>query len=140
MWLFAILVGLGFVFMLYAFVQFFREAKRTTSTHPHSSNPKTENIQTGRVVSMDSTQSMRKHSFSKRHTAAWSYGNGEVQIRNTYSDDRVVLCRIRPNARRTFGTRGNQEVSQRQVEELRGATALSSNVAALQANSGKPRC
>jgi phosphate/sulfate permease len=33
MWVFISLVGFGLAFMLYALVQFFREAKRTNSTH-----------------------------------------------------------------------------------------------------------
>jgi len=67
--IFVILVSLGLVFMLYVVVQFFREAKRRPSTGRHSSNAKTGNIQTGRVVRMDSKQSERKHSSSKGHTA-----------------------------------------------------------------------
>ncbi len=100
---FLILMSLGLVFMLYVLVQFFREGKRRTSNRQHSSNPKAGNLQTGRVVSMDSTQSKRKHSSSKRRTAEWSHGNGEIQIRITYSDGRVVLRRIRASARRASG-------------------------------------
>ncbi len=82
MWFFLILVSLGFVFLLYAFVQFFREGKRRTSIHQHSSNPNTGKPQTGHLLRMESIQSARKHSSSKRHTAEWSHGNGEIQIRN----------------------------------------------------------
>jgi hypothetical protein len=101
MWFFLILVSLGLMFMLYAFVQFFREGKRTTSNHQHSSNPNTGKPQTERVAMIDSIQSARKHSSSKRHTAEWSHGNKEIQIRITCIDGRVVLRRIRTSARRT---------------------------------------
>ena len=62
---FVTLVSFGLVFMLYVFVQFFREAKRGPSTLRHSSIAKTGNIQTGRVIRMDSKQSERKHSPSQ---------------------------------------------------------------------------
>ncbi len=101
MWVFLIFVSHGLVFMLYVLVQFFREGKRRTSNRQYSSNPKAGNLRTGRVVSMDSIQSERKHSSSKRHTAEWSHGNGEIQIRITCTDGDVALDRIRASARRT---------------------------------------
>ncbi len=101
MWVFLILVTLGLVFMLYAFVQFFREGKRRTSNRQYSSNPKIENLQAGRVAMIDSIQSARKHSSSKRHTPEWSHGNREIQMRITCTDGRMVLRRLRSSARRT---------------------------------------
>ncbi len=41
MCIFLILVSLGLVFTVYAFVQFFREGKRRTNNRQHSSNPNT---------------------------------------------------------------------------------------------------
>src|SRR5260370_38615365 len=58
MWVFLILASLGFMFMLYALIQFLREGKRTTSKRKHSSDPNTGKPQTG-PVRMDSVQLAR---------------------------------------------------------------------------------
>jgi len=52
MWAFISLVGFGLAFMLYALVQFFREAKRTNSTHRQGANSKVQGAQSGRLVIM----------------------------------------------------------------------------------------
>ncbi len=101
MWLFFILVSLGLVFMLYALVQLLRDAKRRPSSFQQSSHQKTGNVQTERVVTMDSAKSERKDSFSKRHRAEWIHGNGEIQIRSISTDGHVVVRRIRASAGRT---------------------------------------
>src|SRR2546426_5137627 len=44
---------------------------------------------------MDSAQVERKDSSFKRHTAEWSHGNGEIQVRSISSDGHVVVRRIR---------------------------------------------
>jgi hypothetical protein len=103
MWFFLILVSLGFVFMLYALVQFFREGKRGTSNRQNRPNPNTWKPQTGRVVRMDSIQSAQKHSSSKRRTAEWNHGNGEIQIRIICTNGYAFLRRICASARRTSG-------------------------------------
>jgi hypothetical protein len=112
MWVFLILVSLGFVFMLYALVQFFREGKRRTSNRQRRSNPNTWKPQTGRVAMIDSIQSARKHSSSERRTAELSHDNREIQIRITCTDSSVVLRRIRASARHTSGiSRSPESVS-----------------------------
>lgn len=52
MWIFISLVSFGLAFMLYALVQFFRESKRTDSTHRQGSNSKIQGTQSGRLVTM----------------------------------------------------------------------------------------
>jgi cytosine/uracil/thiamine/allantoin permease len=52
MWVFISLVGFGLAFMLYALVQFFREAKRTNRTHRQGANTKVQGAQSGRLVTM----------------------------------------------------------------------------------------
>jgi hypothetical protein len=58
--IFLILVTLGLAFMVYALIQFFRETKRRSSVRQRDSNWKTVGTRPGRLVRMDSMQSVRK--------------------------------------------------------------------------------
>jgi hypothetical protein len=75
MWLFVILVTLGLAFLVYAFIQFSRDAKRTSQG---DSDLKTGNTQPRNLVEMNSPQSVKRASSSKRRAAKWSRGNGEI--------------------------------------------------------------
>jgi len=99
--LFFILVSLGLAFMLYALVQLLRDGKERPRTFQQGSRPKAGNRQTGRVVRMDSAIAERKDPFSKRRTAEWIHGNGEIQVRSISSDGHVVVRRIRASTGRT---------------------------------------
>src|SRR5437879_2049104 len=131
MWVFLIFVSHGLVFMLYVLVQFFREGKRRTGNRQHSSNPNTGKRQTGRVVTMDSIQSARKNSSSKRHTA-----NG-VMVMGKFRSDLLALMVVWPWAAYAQAqdappaSQGDPKVSQGQTKELAGITAFSSNAPAL---------
>jgi hypothetical protein len=52
MGIFIAVAGLGFVFMLYALVQFLCESKRTKKTHGQASSPDVEQTESGRLVRM----------------------------------------------------------------------------------------
>ena len=93
--LFFILVSLGLAFMLYALVQLLRDGKGRPRTFQQGSRPKAGNGQAPRVVRMDSAIAGRKDPFSKKRTAEWIHGNGEIQVRSISSDGHVVVRRIR---------------------------------------------
>jgi len=126
MWVFLIFVSHGLVFMLYVLVQFFREGKRRTGNRQHSSNPNTGKRQTGRVVTMDSIQSARKNSSSKRHTA-----NG-VMVMGKFRSGLLALMVVWPWAAYAQA-QDAPPASQGQAKELGGTTAFTSNAPALQA-------
>ena len=104
--LFFILVSLGLAFMLYALVQLLRDGKERPRTFQQGSRPKAGNRQAPRVVGIDLAIAERKDPFSKKSTAEWIHGNGEIQVRSISSDGHVVVRRIRAITGRTSGATG----------------------------------
>lgn len=109
MQLFVSLASLGLGFMLYALVQFFRDTGRRSPARTRDSSLKIGRPHLGTLVRMNLTRSVGKQSSSQTQSAEWSHGNGEIQVRTTYSDGRVIPRRICASARRTVGVSGRSE-------------------------------